>query len=409
MRPGLARPKEIRDAWECPFEMNVVAHNDMREARIELRDGQYHLMSMMSDGVRRVAFEIANGRQPVMPEKIHGGSYFLETPSGFQVPVCLQRSMHLDREGWMFTPMQIVPARLFPLQLLDAILGGVSDQLAHTDVPAQEFAKVQDECTRRVQTQVDFIIDEIIRENWREPPPKHPFWDDEMCDMLLVICRKSIDRLGPKLARKRLGLFLESAIADIDATRRSTVVGILEKALYLEGDEAMHWLVRPIHRAGRPNSRQRIPVLAPSVSRLDSATRRKIIAGIEETTVAMDIMKQTVTEFERWTKLPLTQEQIGWAELQLQREVSESDLQKAVNEVVNGVEAAVTRIAWSYVSEFLDQREGRNYNLQKILRDSVAHSIERILMIIRHKETCRTGELLGLVRFVDDHQRKLIR
>jgi hypothetical protein len=34
-------------------------------------------------------------------------------------------------------------------------------------------------------------------------------------------------------------------------------------------------------------------------------------------------------------KLPLTEEQIGWAELQLQREVSESDLEKAVNEVVN--------------------------------------------------------------------------
>jgi hypothetical protein len=108
-------------------------------------------------------------------------------------------------------------------------------------------------------------------------------------------------------------------------------------------------------------------------------------------------------------KLPLTEEQIGWAELQLQREVSESDLEKAVNEVVNDVEAAVTRIAWSYVSEFLDEREGGNYNPQQLLRDSVGPIIERILRIIRHKETCRTGELLGLVRLVDNHQRKLIR
>jgi hypothetical protein len=289
----------------------------------------------------------------------------------------------------------------FPVEMLDAILSGTRDQFSEIGCTYHDFELLQREWTQRVETQADYLIQRIIRANWREPPPGHPFAEKELCEVLVTICHAVLDSLGLNVIGNRLFYFLSETIETAD--RPSFVWGQLASDLGVENIE---------EAVGGPSRHERIvyprialPGWMPSVSALDSATRESLLKGIWKAEASVNLLNEYSREFDHHIHSRLTEwerecvQRAKWnGLLPLQEGADTPDL---VEQLSRLHERTGSLVAWQFVADFLKWKEDGTQTVHSIRRLALITGDDCLRRMIPCRDRSQVQELLSYASTLD--------
>jgi hypothetical protein len=300
-------------------------------------------------------------------------------------------------------------ARNCPDQIRDAILTGTHDLLRLVDEYDGALERLEWDWTSRIGYHVVAVFDQIVRGYWQEPPPGHPFAEDELRLRLVELYGMVRDMTHHRLIQDQIECFICAKVREIHSESQVAFREALESE-FLSREWPDFW-----SRARDRRDRYHTPdsVIPPLIPPLDPKTRLMIESEIE--TVRGEIEQYAVHAaplqplFKSWEGRQLIsrekKEIFGRMEYQYGK-LRRGEAIENAEYICRVFDFTASAIQWSYVAEYFWRKEGGPRPAFLMHREAVIKSFQNARRLIIPRPDCEES-FISAVKRLEQHQRLL--